>query len=212
MGILNKFNKIDVFLNSKNPNWREKMKINSKAYLGSSLLTLAFVLLVPFTWTEFQNFQLWQEIDIIFISTYPFLSLFKTIHLLISSIIFAISVYHVIIIIIQNKEVHESRNNPSVLLTDGYYGKTRHPMYTMFIFIFTSLSFGLFSYFGMLVGLFAFIVFVILALVEEQTMLKPIFKEEYEKYKKDVPRRFLRNWQMIIILILIIFNIIGIFF
>ncbi|MFW9923290.1 MAG: methyltransferase family protein, partial [Candidatus Thorarchaeota archaeon] len=170
------------------------------------------VLLVPFNWTEFQNYQPWQNIDILFISTYPFLSLFKTIHLMVSSITFAISVYHVIIIIIQNREAHGSRNNPNVLLTDGYYGKTRHPMYTMFIFIFTSLSLVLFSYFGMFVGLFAFLVFIILALVEEQTILLPLFKEQYVQYKKDVPRRFLRNWQIMILLCFVVFNIVGIFF
>lgn len=187
-----------------------RMKVTSA--IASVVLTLAFILLIPFTWTDIVEFQLWQKTDIIFLEVYPFLTLFKTIHLLIGAICFALGSYHCILVVKINKEAHTVRNNPDFLITDGYYGKVRNPMYTFFLFIFSGLSFALCSSLAIAVAFLVFIVLIILILVEEKYLLKPKFKEKYDVYKKTVPRRLLQNWQILVLCVLLSFNIIGIFF
>ena len=169
-------------------------------------------MLLPFTWTDLQQFQLWQDIDIVLIDTYPYYSLFKIIHLGLSSFIFALGCYHCINVVIINKKAHTVRNSPDFLVTDGYYGKVRNPMYTYFLFIFTALSFALTSNLALIIPASVLIFLFILIFIEEKTMLQPKFGEEYISYKKKVPRRLLRNWHIVIILLLVSFNIIGIFF
>lgn len=129
-----------------------------------------------------QQYQLWQKIDIIFLNQYPFLTLFKTIHLVLGGILFACSCYHSIIIVSLNKEAHSARNNPSVLLTTGYYEKVRHPMYSMFTLVFVSLSFALCSSLAIAVAGFVVLVLIGLMFIEEKRILEPTFGEDYQTY------------------------------
>ncbi|NHJ87791.1 MAG: hypothetical protein FK734_20180 [Asgard group archaeon] len=188
------------------------MELKKKAIIMSIVLTIIFGCLIPFTWTDIGQFQLWQQSDIVFFTGYPYLTLFKTIHLIISIVFFAIGCYHVINIIDINKSAHTIRNSPHTLLKTGYYGKVRHPMYSMFLLIFISLSFALCSSLAIAVSFFVVLVLLILSLIEEKHMLGPSFGEAYVQYKKEVRRYFLLNWQIVLYCILLSFNIVGIFF
>ncbi|NHJ84520.1 MAG: isoprenylcysteine carboxylmethyltransferase family protein [Asgard group archaeon] len=188
------------------------MNLKTKALLITILLSIIFILVLPVTWTDLQEYQLWKNIDIIFLSKYPFLTLFKTIHLIFGGLFFALGCYYSIIIISINRDAHSSRNNPSILLTEGFYGKVRHPMYSMFTLIFIGLSFALCSSLAIAVSGFTILVLITLIFIEEKQILVPSFGEEYQNYKKKVPRYFLQNWQWILIILLLAFNIIGIFF
>ena len=85
-------------------------------------------------------------------------------------------------------------------------------MYTFFQFIFSGLSFALCSSLAIAVAFLVFIILLILILVEEKYMLSPKFKEQYEMYAKKVPKRLLQNWQLLVLGLLLIFNVLGIFF
>lgn len=189
-----------------------KLKIENKALIISVFLSIIFGLLLPFTWTDLQGFQLWNEIDIIITESYPYLTLFKLIHHISGILLFAFGSYNCIIVIKINRDAHSVRNSPDYLLTDGYYEKTRNPMYTYFLFIFSALSFVLCSSLALAIAGFVVIVLYVLIFIEEKYMLIPKFNNEYLEYKKKVPRRLLRNWHLLLFFSLLSFNIIGIFF
>ncbi|NHK30355.1 MAG: hypothetical protein FK730_03325 [Asgard group archaeon] len=188
------------------------MELKIKAILLSSFLTLCFLLFIPFTWTDLVKYQLWQEVDIPLLAHYPFFSLFRIFHLIVGATLFCSGCYHSIFIIIKNREAHTVRNSPNYLLTDGYYGKVRHPMYSMFMLVFLGISIALISSLSIAVFSFVVIVLMILIFVEEKYMLKPIFKENYDEYRKSVRRYFLQTWQWILIILFLTVHIIGIFF
>lgn len=88
---------------------------------------------------------------------------------------------------VQNRENRE----PTQLLTEKYYGKTRHPMYGMFIVNIIAIFLMMGSVFGFLLALI-FVTFQVLnGIREEKRILIPLFSEEYLTYQKQVTIRFL---------------------
>ena len=189
-----------------------KMNIKIRYLLLAILLTLIFGFLAVLTWHDLEQFQLWLSIDIVVHSTFPKFSLLKIIHLTIALPLLFYGFYHVGQIIQLNRSAHTSRNNPNSLLQEGYYGKTRHPMYTMFLFISSGFTFAMCNYLATIISVGILLLFYILAIVEEKYMLGPIFGDEYLNYKNNVRRRFFTNLHWIIQITLFVVSLIGAFF
>ncbi|NHJ03809.1 MAG: hypothetical protein EAX90_03230 [Candidatus Heimdallarchaeota archaeon] len=188
------------------------MNLKFKHIIIAVLLTTLFSILAVLTWFDLEQFQLWLNIDIVFFSSLPKFSLFKTIHFSIGMSVLFYGSYHVSQIITINRSAHASRNNPNILLHEGYYGKVRHPMYTMFLFMITGFIFAMCNYVAIAIFLVFFFLLLILAIYEEKYMLIPKFGEKYKEYMLVVKRRFFDNYSWIFLLSLLAFSIIGIFF
>lgn len=156
-----------------------------------------------------KQFQLWLNIDIVFFSSLPKFSLFKTIHFSIGMLLLFYGSYHVGQIISINRSAHASRNNLSNLLHEGYYGKVRYPM---FLFMISGFIFAMCNYITIAIAVVFFLLFLILAIYEEKKMLLPKFGEKYEEYMIVAKGRFFENYSWIFLLSLFAFSIIGIFF
>ncbi|MBN1217256.1 MAG: hypothetical protein JXA99_17680 [Candidatus Lokiarchaeota archaeon] len=103
---------------------------------------------------------------------------------------------------------HQIKN----MITNGYYSKVRHPMYSMFMIIILGVFY---IWESIIIPFFAFIVMSSTALngiYEEYKILIPKFKADYLKYMDSVPNRFFPLSYKCILSIFISVYIIGLFF
>lgn len=98
------------------------------------------------------------------------------------------------------------------LLTKGYYGQARHPMYGVFIMIYVCM----FSTFHSVLGIALTIAFIagqyINAIMEEKRILIPRFNEDYSTYQDKVHNIVMTKRQIIVAGAIILTNIVGLFF
>jgi len=180
--------------------------------LISFLATFASIIISIISRLEYQQFLLWNSVDISIINCFINISLFFLIHIILGSIVFYLSFFQCIEIIKINNQAHEAKNRPKELLISGYYAKARHPMTARFFLIVLSFFFMIGSLIGIpLILLFA-LVFALLALYEEKKILFPIFREKYQEYKNKVNSRFFTIKMKIIIISLFGFMISGAIF
>ncbi|HUU77352.1 MAG TPA: hypothetical protein VMX55_03350 [candidate division Zixibacteria bacterium] len=137
------------------------MNLKFKYIIIAVLLTALFGVLVVLTWFDIEQFQLWLNIDIVFYSSLPKFTLFKTIYFSIGMVALFYGSYHVGQIITINRSAHTSRNNPNNLLHEGYYEKARHPMYTMFLFMISGFIFAMCNYITISIAVVFFLLFLI---------------------------------------------------
>lgn len=180
--------------------------------LISFLATFASIIISIISRLEYQQFLLWNSVDISIINCFINISLFFLIHIILGSIVFYLSFFQCIEIIKINNQAHEAKNRPKELLISGYYAKARHPMTARFFLIVLSFFFMIGSLIGIpLILLFA-LVFALLALYEEKKILFPIFGEKYEEYMQQVKNRFYGINTKILIAFLLMFMVIGVIF
>ena len=75
-----------------------------------------------------------------------------------------------------------------ILITDGVYGIVRNPVYTAFIFIFTSILLFAKNYFLLTLPIIFWVFLTILVKASEEKWLKANFGKEYDPYCKMVNR------------------------
>jgi protein-S-isoprenylcysteine O-methyltransferase Ste14 len=139
------------------------------------------------------------------------ISLFRIIHLAIGLPLFIYGMINVIEIVSINQKAQLRKNYPRYLLKEGYYSKTRHPMYAMTILTQFSLFFSLCSLLGLLIGSLFIILFMGFGLYEEKYQLRPILGDEYENYSNEVKTRFFPFTLKVCLLIIYFFSFLGIF-
>lgn len=113
--------------------------------------------------------------------------------------------------IIFNVHNRETRK-PKELLTEGYYGKVRHPMYASFMFINLGLLFSLRSKILNLISFILLFVFALNGIIEEKIVLMPRFNKEYKGYANQVKARYFTKATGSYVTLLIILSILGLFF
>ena len=110
----------------------------------------------------------------------------------------------------QNHSAKNKENStPHKLLTTGYYTKVRHPMYGTFIILQAGFLLSLRSFIGIIVALIVVIAQYINAGFEEKKQLIPIFGEEYSQYTKKVSRRLLTRFELIALILALLFSVAG---
>lgn len=157
--------------------------------------------------------ELWGKIDFE-ISPLSFsLNFFSFISFIIGLIIFCYGVLRLSGISEQNHKARDSKTRkPVKLLTEGYYGEVRHPMYGTFMLI----QLGLFLSLRSLLATIVIALFIITqyanGIFEEKRELAKIFGEEYELYRRKVKSKYLTGLMKIIFGLAGILTIPGIIF
>jgi len=85
------------------------------------------------------------------------------------------------------KNVFSGGSKPSGLIRSGIYGKIRHPIYLGSMLFYLGFIVLTFSILSMATWIIIILFYGYLAIYEEKVLLKR-YKEEYVKYKKEVPR------------------------
>ncbi len=89
----------------------------------------------------------------------------------------------------KNKTTVKPHGRPSILVTEGPFGLSRHPMYTGFILILFGLTLILGNIFVVLAPIAMFFTLEILFIPFEEQALEEIFKDKYVEYQNRV-----RKW------------------
>ena len=187
------------------------MSSKLKSILITTFLTTIAIIIIYFSWGDLTQFHLWQTVDTK-LPALPNLSLFKIIHLLISLPVFIYGSFNVVFIIDANSKAHSSNLNPDIIVKDGYYGKVRHPMYSMFILMISSFAFAMSSWLTIPIAVGLISLLMAFGLGEEKYILIPKFKEQYLQYKETVKQRYFLWYHLILIFMMLAFAIIGAFF
>lgn len=180
--------------------------------MTSFFITIMAFIVTLLSRTEYQQFFLWKSVDIALFNWFVSISFYFLIHIIIGGVIFFISFYQCIVIVMINNQVHESKNQPKELLESGYYSKIRHPMTSRFILIILAFFFMLSSLIGIPFIIVLSLFFHFLTIYEEKKILLPIFEEKYREYVKKVKNRFFTIRLKVLILILSIFIMFGVIF
>ena len=178
----------------------------------SIFFTIILIFLSLISKLEYQDLLLWGSIDIIIFNWYINIYLFSFIHIIVGSLIFAVSFYQCLEIVKINNQAHETKNHPKVILDHGYYAKVRHPMTTRFILIILSFFFILSSLIGIPLIFFFILIFFLITLYEEKKIIIPVFGEKYKEYMKKVKNRYFILKLKIFVVFLIAFMILGAIF
>ncbi|PXV93302.1 phospholipid methyltransferase [Lachnotalea glycerini] len=111
---------------------------------------------------------------------------------------------------IQNHSVkNENDEIPKRLLKDEYYAVVRHPMYGTFVILYMGTLLSLRSLDGLMIALLMTAGTYMNAIIEEKRVLQPVFREEYQQYKKDVKAILLKKTQIFTLIIIMFFCIVG---
>jgi len=190
----------------------EKIKTIGYGFIGAISFTALFIIL-RFLLKFVPDFYIWKTgtawFKIFGVSLYQI----DIIYFIICLIFVTHGVINLFLI---TKENHEIRNDktrkPDKLITDGFYEKTRHPMYGTFLIINFGLILSTRSIWGLiLIGLF-FIIQYGNSYIEEKNELLEIFPENYRKYQKKVSNMMFLPVYKHYILTGIILTIGGIYF
>lgn len=113
-------------------------------------------------------------------------------------------------ITIQNHSVRNKNEDiPKRLLKDGYYASVRHPMYGTFVILYMGILLSLRSLDGIIIALLMTVGQYVNAIIEEKRVLQPVFHEEYQLYIREVKGILLKKTQIISLIIVMIFCIVG---
>ena len=175
------------------------------------LLSVLYILVILLSWEYYPSLKLWKLLDLVILDFFLKISLFRMIHLIIGLPIFVYGMINVIEIVSINQKAQLRKNVPKYLLKEGFYGKVRHPMYTMIILIQFSLFFSLTSTFALLFSILFTLLFMLFGLFEEKYQLIPILGEEYKHYSNEVKTRFFPFSLKILLVLLYLFSFLGIF-
>lgn len=111
---------------------------------------------------------------------------------------------------------HSVRNRdsdtPDRLLTEGCYANVRHPMYGIFVVMYSSIFIAFHSVMGVVIILVLYVLQIINAISEERRTLIPVFGEEYLAYKSKVHNLIFSIGQTMIWSFLVLITIIGLLF
>ncbi len=185
-----------------------------KTVLKFVTFSILYVLIYCFlkkgvTYFDFQ--LLWPTNNLLFRWSNIGLQPIDIVYFTIGLIFFNYGVTNLIKITAQNHSVqNREARTPEKLLTTGYYATTRHPMYGIFIIINTSIFLPTRTFWGIGVIILVIIAQYVNAYVEEKTLLKKIFKSDYQHYKKAVPSMLFTPLLKIYLLIAIIITCAGI--
>ncbi len=181
-----------------------------------SFLLLYYISLAGLSYLPFTH--LWQKIDIILFSiSFPWINtvykftLMNLVHFIVGFGLYIYSVYHFINVIIENHNVRDPETRkPFKLITDGYYGKVRHPMYGMMILIYITFFFAHKSWLSLLVGILLAIILILNGWYEERYNLLPLFGNEYKEYRLAVENSYFDKITRVIIFLLVLIQFAGI--
>ena len=126
-----------------------KLDFFAAFFLGIGLGIVTIV-----SWTEMPEFRLWTSIDYSLSTGIPHSTLFGLIHMFLGVSLFIVSMYRVVEIIRVNQSAHAGKNNPTRLLTGGFYSKVRHPMTGSFLLILVGVMISLCSIVGLVIIVF----------------------------------------------------------
>ncbi|MEA2055185.1 MAG: isoprenylcysteine carboxylmethyltransferase family protein [Candidatus Thermoplasmatota archaeon] len=87
---------------------------------------------------------------------------------------------------------HQHSTEIERLVSSGLYSKARHPGYLGLVLIYFGFAFG-FGVAWMLIPAVIFTVLTYLAAIKEEKLLEQQFGKGYEKYKRQVPWKFIPN-------------------
>ena len=156
------------------------------------------------------SFHLWSNYETwVTFFTIPLLKC-DLIFFLVGIVLYGLESIHIGTIIAQNHSIKDQNgDSPNQLLTDGVYSTLRHPMYGAFIILEACVLLSI----GSLYGVFLTIAFIILhycnAFYEEKKNLIPQFRDKYINYMKTTHRMLLRKWEVFVLAVAIIINLIG---
>ncbi|MHA1378757.1 MAG: methyltransferase family protein [Candidatus Helarchaeota archaeon] len=135
---------------------------------------------------------------------------FGIVYLILGLPIFVYSLINLFKIIQANIKATGGKNaTPQVLLTNGYYGKVRHPMFGTLIMVGLSLMVAWGSIIGLGACLIVSLIFLYDANKEERTQLIPKFGEDYIKYRQKVPAIFFTRNSSVGVVVLLVLAIFG---
>ena len=181
-------------------------------FIASLLLGVGLGIVTVVSWNEMPEYRLWTSIDYPLATGFPNSTAFGMIHLLLGVFTFTIGIYIVVEIVRVNQRAQAGKNNPTHLLTDGFYSKVRHPMTGMFITILVGVMVSLCSVIGLVIIILFVLFFHGTTLYEEKTWLLPRFGQDYHNYMNEVPKRYFSNVHTIFLILIFLFSSIGIIF
>ena len=181
-------------------------------FFVSLIFTIGVLFLSSLTRIQFQSYFLWKSVDYTLFSGYVDFTLFFLIHNFVGAFIFLIGFYQCLKIVKINNQAHDGKNNPNLLLEEGYYAVVRHPMTSRFLIILFSFLFMMGSLFSLMIYILFQVIFLFLTIYEEKKIISPIFGDKYTAYKKKVRHRFFNRNSGLVLSLLILFMIIGSFF
>ncbi|NHK32625.1 MAG: isoprenylcysteine carboxylmethyltransferase family protein [Asgard group archaeon] len=190
------------------------MNINKvPSILFSSISLSLYTIIVILSWNQYPEFHLWKDLDFVIISFFNSkFTLLKATHLILGIPFIALGSYHLPAIIQINSQASDGRLYVHTLLTDGYYGNIRHPMYSSITHLYFGLFYGLCSSLSLPLMIFFSILFYVFSIFEERYMLIPQFGDSYVTYMTKVGDRILNSNNKIIYSIYIGIITIGLYF
>lgn len=113
----------------------------------------------------------------------------------------------------QNHSVRDKASDtPDKLLTIGCYSQIRHPMYGIFVIMYSSVFIAFHSAVGIIIIALLYVLQVINAVIEERHKLIPRFGNEYCEYRSRVRNLIFSKQQVALFIALIVVTIIGLLF
>jgi protein-S-isoprenylcysteine O-methyltransferase Ste14 len=98
------------------------------------------------------------------------------------------------------------------ILDTGYYARTRHPMYGMFILANAGLGSAMSSVYGLVFSLLSLGLFIANGIFEERAVMVRFFGEEYRAYMRRVRARYFTPVQAAALVVILGLNVAGVFF
>ena len=189
-----------IFVRPKNPIWEYVRPLFS------------YVVLVALGWlilSLLPSAPLWRSLDRPLIERTP-ITLFRLLHAILAAPLYLYAVFHAPRIVEMFRSVQLREDEPTRLLTEGYYGRIRHPFYAMNILSICALMFTLSSVYTLVLAVLASAVFYYNGYFDERRWLYPRFGEEYAAYAARVPARYFTPVTGTYLALLIVLSITGI--
>lgn len=181
--------------------------------VAGSLSYIAVYILLRFIFNKLPDLRPWEGIDLTIVILQNKVALFDIIYFLLGLVFFTHGTLRLVEISRQNNGARDSQTRlPVRLLTDGYYGKVRHPMYGSFMLIQAGTLFSLRSLIGLGIAVLVIFIQSINGIVEEKNQLVKIFSEEYELYRKKVKAKYLTGVMKVYFVLAGLLSVAGVLF
>ena len=173
------------------------------------LVLLAAGLLIPLA----PGPHLWQSVDRPLTLGPLSVSLARLLHLLLGYGLFIYGSFHAWQATrLKNSVERPDQELATRILDTGYYARTRHPMYGMFILANAGLGFAISSVYGLAFSLLSLVLFIANGLFEERAVMVRFFGEEYRAYMRRVRARCFTPIQAAVLVLVLALNIAGVFY
>jgi protein-S-isoprenylcysteine O-methyltransferase Ste14 len=131
-------------------------------------------------------------------------------HIALGAPLYLYATFHAPRIVEAFRAVQIREDEPTRLLTDGYYAQVRHPFYAMNILSIAGLMFSLCSAYPLILAILGGAIFYFNGYFDERQWLYPRFGDTYVVYARRVPARYFTPLTGTYLALLIVLSVAGI--